>query len=188
MSNLSRSLVFTFLTAVGIAHATPTAGQPAKTKTQVAVHVSVEGTFVRYLESPNRDIDGVVLEDGTVARFAPLKPASRSALLQPGDPVHVEGDVVSGLSGPYLVHALVTKSDPLLSRGELMPPSTTGSAAGNSRSHPAKERGKAASKERPALPIRRLEIIESDVRQATTGKGKNGNYSQWSRTQETSGP
>jgi hypothetical protein len=148
----------------------------------------VNGKFVRYLESPNRDVNGIILEDGTVVRFAPFKRTPHSASLQPGDSVHVEGDVVSGLPGPYLIHALVSTSNLLAARGDIPPPSKMGSATGASRSPGAVRHRKSNSKEHPPLQRKRLETVEAKVREATTGKPKSGNYSQWSRDQETAGP
>jgi len=188
MSNLRRSVLLTILTSAGLVYGSPSAAQPTTVKAQVAARTSMDGKFVRYLESPTRDIDGIILEDGTVARFAAPKRARRSGALLPGDSVHVEGDVVSGLPGPYLVHALVTRSNLLVTRDEIPPLSTTVSAAGGARSHPVAKSGKAASKVRLPLPRRRIETVEAKIREATTGKPKNGTYSQWSRVQETAGP
>jgi hypothetical protein len=188
MSHLIRSVLLTILTSVGFAYGSPAAAQPITVKAQVPAHASIDGKFVRYLESPNHGIDGIMLEDGTVARFAATKRARRCGPLVPGDSVHVEGDVVGGLPGPYLVHALVSRSSLLATRGDSPPPSQAGSASGASRSHRAVKHGKSTPKEDPPVQRRRLETIESKVREATTGKPKNGNYSQWSRVQETDGP
>jgi len=73
-----------------------------------AGHAQVAGRFKRYLETPNGNVDGVVLRNGTVARFSPRK-AAQVAHLHPGELVRVEGDAVRGLGVRYLVHASVVK-------------------------------------------------------------------------------
>jgi hypothetical protein len=220
MSNLTRSVLLVILTNAGTAYASPNASQPAESMAQAPARVSLDGKFVRYLESPNRDIDGIMLADGTVARFAPFKRMSHSALLRPGDSVHVEGDAVSGMEGPYLVHALVTRVDVPLTRGEIPSPSPTGPSASGTRLHRAERVNKTSLKDNPrssqksdkprgpsvdgsrrvndgllpdttsARPRKkgRLGTIAAKVRDATTGKGKSGTDSKWSRTEETAGP
>jgi hypothetical protein len=152
MSTLTRYVLLGILTSAGIAYASPNASQPAESRAQAPARVSLDGKFVRYLESPNRDIDGIMLEDGTVARFAPFKRMGHSALLRPGDSVHVEGDAVSGMEGPYLVHALVTRIDIPLTRGEIPPQSPTGPSASSARAHRAEKLNKATLKDNPRSP------------------------------------
>jgi hypothetical protein len=131
MCNLSHWITLLFTISAGAGYSSYCAAQSRKAPSPVSLRRSVEGSFAHYLESPNGDIDGIVLEDGTVARFPPLMCTTLAGPFRPGDSLRVEGDNVSGLIGPYLVHALVTRSSVPMSRGS--PPAQTkgGSAAGN---------------------------------------------------------
>jgi hypothetical protein len=220
MSNITRSVLLVLIVSVGMASAGSSSAQPIETKSQVLARTSVDGKFSRYLESPNGDIDGIVLEDGTVARVTPFKRAAQTMPFRPGDAVRVEGDTVSGLTRQYLVHALVTRSSFPTTRGAIPPPPPIGSAAAGPRSRGAGKYGKSSLKDssqplqsagksrspaadrsrrvddvlvvdRTTLRARkknRLETIESKASEATTGKDKSGDYSQWRRSQETAGP
>jgi hypothetical protein len=216
MSFFARFAVFAILIPAGVAYSLPIIAQSAETKSQVPAQTKVDGKFARYLESLGGDIDGMVLEDGTIARFVPFKRATQVTLFRPGDSVRVEGDVVSGVEGPYLVHALVTRIDVPTTRGAVSPTPPAGSAGNSSRSRragkgprnspqPPRVAGKPTVSatdrsgradnllvvDRSSARARKkgsLETMESKARDATTGKSKGGNYSQWSRTQETAGP
>ena len=220
MSAFARSVLFAILIPAGVAYSLPGIAQSTESKSQVTARTNVDGKFARYLESPGGDINGLVLEDGTVARFAPFPRSTQATLFRSGDSVHVEGDVVSGLTGPYLVHALVTRIDVPTTRGAVSPTPPAGSAGNGSRSRHAGKGAKRSLKDSPRPPRvagkptgpatdrsgradnllvvdrsssrarkkGRLETIESKARDVTTGKGRSGNYSQWSRTQETAGP
>jgi hypothetical protein len=152
MSNLARSVLLVILIPAGAAYSSSSTAQPAETKSQILVRTNVDGKFARYLESPSGDMDGIVLEDGTVARFAPLMRGPQTARFRPGDPVRVTGDVASGLPGPYLVHALVTRIDVPTTRGAISPPNPTGSAADRSRFHRAGKYGKGSLKGNAQTP------------------------------------
>jgi hypothetical protein len=208
MSIFARSVLFAILIPAGVAYSLPSFAQSAETKSQVPAQTKVDGKFAHYLESLGGDIDGIVLEDGTVARFAPFKRATQTLLFRPGDSVRVEGNVASGVEGPYLVHALVTRIDIPTTRGAVSPTPSAGSPGSGSRSRRADKGAKRslkdspqpprASKPRDVLVVQspsartrrkgRLETVEAKASEVTTGKGKNGNYSQWSRAQETAGP
>jgi hypothetical protein len=220
MSNITRYVLFVLMVSAGLASAWSRNAQPTETRSQVLARTSVDGKFSRYLESPNGDIDGIVLEDGTVARVTPFKRAAQTMPFRPGDAVRVEGDTVSGLTRQYLVHARVTRSSFPTTRGAIPPPPPTGSAAAGPRSRGAGKYGKSSLKDSPQPPrsagksrspaadrsrrvddvlvvdrttVRarkkdRLETIESKASEATTGKDKSGDYSQWRRSQETAGP
>ena len=224
MSNFGRSALIVILISAGTAYTSSIIAQPIETKSQVLARTHVDGKFAHYLESPSGDIDGIVLEDGTVARFAPFKRAPQAAPFRPGDSVRVDGDVASGLTGPYLVHALVTRTNVPTTHGAIPPPPPIGSAAAGPRSHRIGKRGPLGEKgsredslkrmpgtgktqspstdrhkraddilfvDRTSARARKkgpLETMESKARDATTGTGKGGNYSQWGRSQETAGP
>jgi hypothetical protein len=135
--------------------------------------------------------------------------------LRPGDTVRIEGDMMNGLVGPYLVHALVTRINvPMTRREALARPALGATGNGSQVRRVGKEAFKdsaqpvrATGKLRSPLKVKTgrdndiltvdnarvhtrkngsLEIIESKAREATTGKG--GNNLQWSRVEETAGP
>ena len=131
MHNLAHWITILSSISIGAGYGSYCAAQSREAASPVSLRTSVIGNFAHYLESPNGDIDGVVLEDGTVARFPPLMHTTLAGPFRPGDSLRVEGDAVSGLAGPYLVHALVARSSVPTTRGA--PPAQTkgGSAAGN---------------------------------------------------------
>ena len=194
MSNFVRSVLFVILLPTGFAYSSSSNAQPTETKAQAPGRTNLDGNFARYLESPGGDIDGIVLEDGTVARFAPFKRTLQAAPFRRGDSVRVTGDVVSGLAGVYLVHALVTRIDVPTTRGAVSPPPVSASAGTGTRPRRAGKGAKGSSLlvvDKSSVRARkkgRLESIESKASEATTGRGKPGNYSPWSRAQETAGP
>lgn len=89
---------------------TSTAPTPART--------SVDGTFARYTTSPRGDVDGVVLQDGTVAHFPPHSFVGANISLSPGDKLHVEGDLMAGGSERRLGRVLVKKGDTVIALDE----------------------------------------------------------------------
>lgn len=213
---VSLKFLYIFIFAVGT-YSSSSAAQPTESKSPVLVHTKVDGNFAHYLESINGDIDGVVLEDGTLARFALFNFAPQPITLQPGDFVRIEGDRVDGMAGPYLVHALVTRINvpmtqraiashaPLGVDGNVARPRRGGKGALKENAQPLLAAGKPRgpfkartgrvddilavdSASAHARKKGRLEIIESKAREATTGRGKGGNNVQWSRVEETAGP
>lgn len=169
-----------------VARAAPSSPRPASTRT-------VEGRFARYLESPDGKIDGVVLVGGTVARLAPRQPTFVTSLLRKGDPVRVRGDVVSGLPGPYLVHASLNRSNVLKTEGMPadLPPATPNM---EKRANPSAIRHARADDilvvQRPRLPQKRgpLKTAAQQLRRLTTGSGREPSGSPWSRRRENESP
>jgi hypothetical protein len=153
MSNLARSALLVLIVSAGIAPSSPSTAQTIETKPQVLARTRVDGKFSRYLESPSGEMDGIVLEDGAVARFAPFTPAARSVPFRPGDSVRAEGDAVSGLTKVYLTHALVTRTDVPTTRGAIPALPSTGLAPASSRSRGAGRHGKGSLKDGPP-PLR----------------------------------
>jgi hypothetical protein len=220
MSSFKRSVLLAIIVSAGIAYGSSSSAQTAQTKSHAPPRTSVDGKFSRYLESPTGDIDGIVLEDGTVARVAPFKRSAHAAPLLPGDTVRIEGDAVSGMTRPYLVRALVTRNSVPTTRGAIPPRQSTGVTATDARPRGAGRSGRSSLKDSPqpqrgagklrnpaadrnkrvddalvvdSTSVRarkkgRLETIESKASEATTGKDKSGDYSQWRRSQETAGP
>jgi hypothetical protein len=131
MRNLAYWIVSLSSISAGAGYSSYCAAQSREAASPVSLRTSVVGNFAHYLESPAGDIDGIVLEDGTVARFPALMHTTLAGPFRPGDSLRVEGDTVSGLTGPYLVHALVTRSSVPTTRGATPAQTKVGSAAGN---------------------------------------------------------
>jgi len=132
MCNLGYRILLLFTVCAGAGYSSTCAAQPWEAASSVPVRASIIGKFAHYLESPKGDIDGIVLEDGTVARFAPLMhTSSPGGPFRPGDSLRVQGDTVNGLTGPYLVHALVTRDSMPTTRGATPAQTKGGFAAGN---------------------------------------------------------
>jgi hypothetical protein len=202
MSNFTRLFHLVILITSGAVYTSSSTAQPSQTKSQVLVRTTIDGKFARNLEGPNGDVNGVVLEDGTIASFGPRKRAHQAAPFHPGDSVQVTGDIVSGLAGPYLVHALVTGLGVPTTAGAIPPPPLSEPATVGYRSHrtakhgAVRSRGSRESSIQPrstttktqSAPGGRLDAIEAKAKNATSGKSNSGDNSRWSRRQETAGP
>lgn len=202
MSNFTRLFHLVILTTSGAVYTSSSTAQPSQTKSPVVVRTTIDGKFARNLESPNGHVNGIVLEDGTIASFGPHKRAHQAASFRPGDPVRVTGDIVSGLAGPYLVHALVTGLGVPTTTGAIPPPPPPEPAAVGYRSHRTAKHGAVRSRESRESSIQprstttkaqgrpngSLGTIEAKAKDATSGKGNSGDNSRWSRRQETAGP
>ncbi len=66
---------------------------------------SVTGTIRQYLLSPHGEIEGVLLEDGTVVRFPPHLGATLAGIAKPGDEV-----AVVGILGPVTSYGRAIKA------------------------------------------------------------------------------
>ena len=135
MSNLSRSLLLLTLISAGTAYSSSGVAQPPGPPPQAPARMSVDGKFAHYLVSPKGDIDGLVLEDATVARFPPHAIASDTTMLRPGDAVRVEGDAVNGPTGRALVRASVSKGNVVIVRADIPPPPPSGGPGAGARPH-----------------------------------------------------
>jgi hypothetical protein len=124
MSMLGRSIPFLVLVSAGLVTSWSASAQPLAATAQVPARLTIEGKFAHYLVSPNGEVDGIVLENGTVARFPPHAFALETAPLQSGDAVRLEGDAVNGPTGPVLAHLSVMKGDAMIVRGDLPPSSS----------------------------------------------------------------
>ena len=125
MSLLGRSLFVLLLagSGIGCSSSNPSsAGAP----TQVSSRTTTEGKFAQYLLSPRGDIDGAVLEDGTVARFPPHAIAPDATSLRRGDAIRVEGEATKGPGGTVFANASVTKGDVIIARADAPPPPPPG--------------------------------------------------------------
>ncbi|MGB7911809.1 MAG: hypothetical protein WCF59_06250 [Desulfobaccales bacterium] len=66
---------------------------------------SVTGTVQQYLLTPHGEVDGVLLQDGTVVRFPPHLGTALAGLAKPGDEV-----AVVGFLGPTTPHGRAIKA------------------------------------------------------------------------------
>ena len=144
MSKLGRSILFVIPILAGAAYSSSVAAQPPAATTQVSARLTIDGKFAHYLVSPNGEVDGIVLEDGTVTRFPPhaLALAPEIAPLQSGDVVRLEGDAVNGPTGPVLAHASVSKGNTVIVRGDFPPPPAPGEPGAGPRAHHGGKHGR----------------------------------------------
>jgi hypothetical protein len=163
----------------------------------------VDGRFARYLEAPGGKVDGVVLEDGTVARFAPRKQELETTTFRKGDAIRVGGDLVLGLAVPYLVHAWVSRGDVHVTGAErlgepgaigthadaALDTSTTKRHAGSS-GHKATPPDATLADQTSQLARKRkpLKAAAREIRRLTQGSGDKATGPRWSRRGEDEGP
>lgn len=76
---------------------------------------SLDGKFERYLVSPQGEVLGLLLQDGSEVRVPPG--ANTVKTLQKGDALHVEGHQKAFADGTVYVHALVTKGNTVVADG-----------------------------------------------------------------------
>lgn len=123
MSKLGRPILFLISMLAGAAYGAPARSEPPPATTQASAHFTIDGKFARYLVSPSGEIDGLVLEDGTVTRFPPHALTPEKAPLRFGDAIRLEGETTtSPAAGPVLVHASVTKGAAVIVRSDLLTP------------------------------------------------------------------
>ena len=148
MSKLGRSIPFLVLASAGFVYSSSGAAQPGAATAQVPARLTIDGKFAHYLVSPSGEVDGIVLEDGTVTRFPPhaLALAPEIAPLQAGDVVRLEGDAVNGPTGPVLAHASVTRGNAVIVRGDLPPPPAPGDPGAGPRAHHGGKHGPRGAK------------------------------------------
>ena len=126
MSKLGRLILLLIPMLAGVAHGSPATFEPPPATTQAHARFTIDGKFARYLVSPNGEIDGFVLEDGTVTRFPPHALLPETAPLRFGDAIRLEGEAAAGPAGPVLAHASVTKGDAVIVRSDLLTPGASG--------------------------------------------------------------
>lgn len=88
--------------------------------------ISLQGKVVRYLVNPFGEVDGLFLDDGTLAKVPPHMSGDVTALVRPGDPVTLQGTPEAGPS--FEAHSITntTSNQTLLRRepawnGKVMP-------------------------------------------------------------------
>ena len=106
MSKLGRSFLFVILVSTGAAYNSSSSAQPGEGIPQGATrarHATIDGKFAHYRSSPKGDIDGIVLDDGTIARFPPhaiakdnthiqLRPSAPNPQLVTGSKIRADGE------------------------------------------------------------------------------------------------
>jgi hypothetical protein len=145
MSKPGRPIILLIPVLVGIAYGLPARAEPLPVTTRVHARFTIEGKFARYLVSPNGQIDGLVLADGSVTRFPPHALTPETAPFQSGDAIHLEGEAVNGPAGPVLAHASVTKGNATVVRSDLLKPVASGGPGAGPRSHGGKRSPEGAS-------------------------------------------
>ena len=133
MSNLGRSIIFLMIIPSSAVYSSTSSAQPGNFQPQTPAPTSrtrMEGKFDHYLVSPTGTIDGIALADGTIARLPLFEPVIQTAFLRPGDTVHLEGDGLSGPTGPVLLNASVEKRSSVAGVTDKTPaPSATGTGS-----------------------------------------------------------
>jgi hypothetical protein len=134
MSKLGRPSLLVLLVLAGFAPGSPVSAEPRAVTTQARAHVTLDGKFARYLVSPNGEIDGLVLADGSVTRFPPRALLSATVPLRSGDALRLEGEAVNDLAGTVLAHASVTKGGAKVVPSDLATPAGSGATGAGPRS------------------------------------------------------
>ena len=133
MSNLGRSIIFLMIIPSSAVYSSTSSAQPGNFQPQTPAPTSrtrMEGKFAHYLVTPTGAIDGIALADGTIARLPLFEPVIQTAFLRPGDTVHLEGDGLSGPTGPVLLNASVEKRSSVAGVTDKTPaPSATGTGS-----------------------------------------------------------
>jgi hypothetical protein len=73
-------------------------------------------TSKRSLHGPRGDLNGVLLEDGTIVRLPPEEADRLAAQLAPGQPLYVEGDGIAGPLGKVIAAQQVGPSQSQLAQ------------------------------------------------------------------------
>ncbi len=149
MSTLGRLIIFLVIFPSSAVYSSPSSAQPGKAQPQTPAPTSrtrMDGKFGHYLVTPAGTIEGIVLEDGTIARLPLLEPVIQTAFLRPGDTVHIEGDGLSGPTGTVLLNASVEFRTSLAVRTGRPPTPSTTETGSPSLAHHGRKRGLSPSK------------------------------------------
>lgn len=221
MSTFGRSIIILVIIPSSAVYSSPSSAQPGKAQPQTPAPTSrtrMDGKFGHYLVTPTGVLEGIVLEDGTIARFPLFEPMLQNAFLMPGDTVHVEGDGLSGPTGPVLLNASVEKRGGAAGVADKTPAPSTAGNGSPTRSHRGRKRGSSPSKgldSRMAVAEDKMQEPSEDrttsgsfffgsinisrrkerpegvwlnLRHMTTGTGHVDYDPRWQRSAETSGP
>jgi hypothetical protein len=101
------------------------AGGPAGPRGALQI-LAAEGHIKTQLHGPQGDLNGVLLEDGTIVRLPPPEANRRSAELAPGGPLFVQGEGYSGPLGRVIEATSIGSSQdqlaPIATRPQLFGP------------------------------------------------------------------
>jgi hypothetical protein len=84
--------------------------------------LSAEGHIKAQLHGPRGDLNGVLLEDGTIVRLPPDEAERLAAQLAPGQPLYVEGDGVVSPLGKVIAAQQIGPSQSQLAQVQGPPP------------------------------------------------------------------
>jgi len=175
MSNLGRAIIFVMIIPSSAVYSSPSSAQPGKSQPQMPASTSrtrIDGKFRYYLVTPTGAIDGIVLEDGTIARFPLFEPVLQTSFLRPGDTVHVEGDGLSGPTGPVLLNAFVEVRPVATVLVDKTPtPSATGIG-----SPPRSHRGRKASPNSGKSPVSVPIAAQGETGEVPEDRRTNGSF------------
>src|SRR5216683_5377133 len=88
--------------------------------------LSAQGHIKTQLHGPRGDLNGVLLEDGTIVRLPPDEADRLAAQLAPGQPLYVEGDGVAGPLGRVIAAQQIGASQSQLAQVQGPPPPPRG--------------------------------------------------------------
>jgi len=88
--------------------------------------LSAQGHIKTQLHGPRGDLNGVLLEDGTIVRLPPDEADRLAAQLAPGQPLYVEGDGVAGPLGRVIAAQQIGPSQSQLAQVQGPPPPPRG--------------------------------------------------------------
>ena len=141
MSNLGRPILLLIPVLVGVAYGSPARAEPLPATAQVPARFVIDGKFAHYLVAPNGEIDGLVLEDGTVTRFPPHALTPERVPLQSGDAIRLEGEAVNTPAGPVLAYASVRKGNATIVRSDRRTPAAPPEPGAVFRPRPGRTHG-----------------------------------------------
>jgi hypothetical protein len=84
--------------------------------------LSTQGHIKTQLHGPRGDLNGVLLEDGTIIRLPPEEADRLAAQLAPGQPLYVEGDGIAGPLGKVIAARQIGPSQSQLAQVQGPPP------------------------------------------------------------------
>jgi hypothetical protein len=87
---------------------------------------ALQGKVAQYSLTPRGDVDGLILDDGTIVRLPPEEADRLAAELAPGQPLYVEGDGIAGPLGKVIAAQQIGPSQTQLVQVQGPPPPPRG--------------------------------------------------------------